>query len=241
VANSFVNSESWQPSSEVEYYQLFDDLDTTVPPAAPGLDMQTIKDTWMSVRSDWSRLFGALFSQTGASATAGEQLFDTAYKNFVCGTRLTFTHKVVAQYVFMLWYTSFVDLPQWCNRTLAPDAVLRAGVGGTQVGSVGFTSPDKGKNGGRPPSPASNPALDKLLVAFTKKLEKEEEVMESAAHEKVKLDRMAAIQRQLQIINAARELVAGEPSGAIFKGYTRALEKLNMKLLDECAIGCDDE
>jgi hypothetical protein len=109
--------------------------------------------------------------------------------------RLTFTHKVVAQYVFMQWHTSFVDLPQWCNRTLAPDAVLRASVGATQVGGVGFTSPDKGKNGGRPISPASHPTLDKLLLVFTKKLEREEEVMQGEAQEKVKVDKMAAIQR----------------------------------------------
>jgi hypothetical protein len=102
VANSFVNSESWQPSSEIEYYQLFDELDTTVPPAAPGLDMQRIKDTWMSLRSDWSRLFGALFSQTGASSTAGEQLFDTAYKNFICGSRLLFSR-------FLDLYSIFED------------------------------------------------------------------------------------------------------------------------------------
>ena len=85
VANTFVNNQSWQPHSDVEYYDLFKELDTTVPPAEPGLDVQTIKDTWMAVRTDWSRLFGAVFGQTGASSTAGDQLFDTAYKNFICG------------------------------------------------------------------------------------------------------------------------------------------------------------
>jgi hypothetical protein len=141
----------------------------------------------------------------------------------------------------MQWHTSFVDLPQWCNRTLAPDAVLRASVGATQVGGVGFTSPDKGKNGGRPISPASHPTLDKLLLVFTKKLEREEEVMQGEAQEKVKVEKMAAIQRQLEIIHSARQLVADEPSGVIFQKYTRTINKLNMQLLQECAIECDDE
>ena len=61
VASTFVNNDTWQPSSAVEYYDLFKDIDTTVPPAAPGLDIQTIKETWHSVRTDWSRLFGAVF------------------------------------------------------------------------------------------------------------------------------------------------------------------------------------
>lgn len=234
VANSFVNSESWMPTSEVEYYDLFRELDTTTPPAAPGLDIQTIKDTWMSIRTDWSRLFTAVFGQTGASVTAGDQLYDTAYKNFICGTRMTFTHKLVAQYVFILWHSSFVELPQWCNRTLAPEGMLRAGVGGTTLGAPGFTSPDKGKNGGKASSPGSIPALDKLLEAFTKKMEREE-ITKSDCQESVKAERMDAIQKQLAIIYAARKLVDDESQGSVYASYTSAIEKLNTKLLAECA------
>jgi hypothetical protein len=80
-----------------------------------------------------------------------------------------------------------------------------------------------------------------LLLVFTKKLEREEEVMQGEAQEKVKVEKMAAIQRQLEIIHSARQLVADEPSGVIFQKYTRTINKLNMQLLQECAIECDDE
>ncbi len=236
VANTFVNNQNWQPHSDVEYYDLFKDLDTSVPPAAPGLDVQTIKDTWMSIRTDWSRLFGAVFGQTGASSTAGDQLFDTAYKNFICGTRMTFTHKVVAQYVFMLWHTQFVSLPQWCNRTLAPQSMLRAGVGETE--NLSFTTPDKGKTNGRPASPAvpgSSVALEKLIEVFTKKMESENAVTTTDPTQK-KSEQMAGIHKQLEVLYAARKIASDDEfrDEAAIQKFTSAIQKLNEKLLEEC-------
>jgi hypothetical protein len=236
VANSFVNNRSWQPHSDVEYYDLFKELDTTVPPDEPGLDVQTIKDTWMAVRTDWSRLFGAVFGQTGASSTAGDQLFDTAYKNFICGTRMTFTHKVVAQYVFMLWHTEFVSLPQWCNRTLAPQSMLKAGVGHGEIPS--FTSPDKGKTIGRPASPAgtgNSGALEKLIEVFTKKMESETGVTCTSTTDK-KSEQMAGIQKQLEVLYAARKNACDAEfrDNAAIEKFSNAIQRLNDKLVDEC-------
>lgn len=236
VALDFVNNQNWQPHSEVEYYDLFKTMDTTVPPSAPGLDIQTIKDTWMSIRTDWSRLFGALFGQTGASSTAGDQLYDTAYKNFICGTRMTFTHKVVAQYVFMLWHTQFVCLPQWCNRTLAPQAMLRAGVG---EDNPSFTSPEKsGKTNGRPASPAvpgNNSGLEKLIEVITKKMEADNVVTSNDPTHK-KLEQMAGIQKQLEVLYAARKGASDAEfrDDAAIEKFTIAIQTLNAKLLDEC-------
>lgn len=240
MASQFVNSDTWLPSSAVEYYEIFKDLDTTVPPAAPGLDVQTIKETWHSVRTDWSRLFTAVFGQTGASSTAGDQLYDTAYKNFINGTRMHFTHKVVAMYVFMLWHENFAAIPQWCNRTLAPNAMLRAGVGDTSIRDASFTSPDsKGKTNGRPQSPATldGGALEKLLQVVIKKIEKETGGP-AASEATAKSERMAAIQKQLEVVHAARKSSNFDDTRDehLIKKYTTAIDNLNKQLLKECDL-----
>jgi hypothetical protein len=242
MATQFVNSDTWLPSSAVEYYEIFKDLDTTVPPAAPGLDVQTIKETWHSVRTDWSRLFTAVFGQTGASTTAGEQLYDTAYKNFINGSRMHFTHKVVAMYVFMLWHENFTAIPQWCNRTLAPNAMLRAGVGDTSIRDASFTSPDsKGKTNGRPQSPATleGGALDKLLQVVIKKIEAETRPAGLAASEATaKTERMAAIQKQLEVLHSAKKSANFDDTRDtdLITKYTTAIDNLNKKLLNECDL-----
>jgi hypothetical protein len=132
-----------------------------------------------------------------------------------------------------LWHTQFVSLPQWCNRTLAPQSMLRAGVGEE---NLTFTTPDKGgKSSGRPASPAVPSGLEKLIEIMTKKMEGDNVVTSTDPTHK-KCEQMVGIQKQLEVLCAARKSAADAEfrDDAAIEKFTTAIQTLNAKLLDEC-------
>jgi hypothetical protein len=227
VASQFINAPTWQPTSEIEYYNTFAGFDTTASPPAPGLDVATIKATWMSLRTDWSRLVNAICSPTGASGTAGDNLFKCAWENFINGTRLTFQNKPVTMYVFMLWWTMGKNLPQWCRRTLNDKAQLR--MGGV-LDTSSFTSPGKGTGRAETP-PAGGAALDKLVSILQTRWESKVED-QPMAQETAIAGRMTSIQTQLNALHAARTLnvAAGKCTAAL----DAAIDKVTAKLVAIC-------
>lgn len=226
VASQFVNAQSWQPSSSIEYYSVFAGLDTTLSPPTPGLDVPTIKTTWQSLRTDFSRLLNAITSPTGASGTAGENIFTCAWENFINGTRLTFVSKPITMYVFMLWFNSGNSLPQWCRRTLSEKAQLRMGA---TLDLSSFTSPGKGKGDGRPETPPSAGALDKLLSILQKRWEPKEEPPNPAIEVAA---RVSCIQVQLNALHAAR--VLNVAAGLCNVNLDVAINKITAKLVESC-------
>jgi hypothetical protein len=229
IAAQFVNASSWMPTSQVEYFNVFNDLDPTAAPPLPGLDVETIKDLWMGLRTDFSRLMNALHSPTGASNTAGDALFKTAWENFINGTRMSFQNKKVTMYVFMLWFAADTNLPQWCRRTLNPKAQLRYGETAENLPTT-FLSP--GKGGGRVETPPPGAAaLDKLLILLQAKWEKAEQQVTATAPEDVEIGRarfMSSIQIQLNALHDARKVNVGyEKSTATIDV---AIDKLTAKL-----------
>ena len=73
VANEFVNAQSWTPFENMSLgtsSSIYSDIDVSACPANPGLDAATIKEIWMELRTDWSRLNVAITSKTGASVMA---------------------------------------------------------------------------------------------------------------------------------------------------------------------------
>jgi hypothetical protein len=229
VASQFVNAPSWQPTSEIEYYNIFAGLDTTACPPEPGLDVATIKSTWQSLRTDWSRLVNAICSPTGASGTAGENLFKCAWENFIGGTRLTFQNKTVTMYVFMLWWTMGKTLPQWCRRTLNDKAQLRMG-GALDMSTL--TSPDKlSKGSARAETPPAAGALDKLVAILQTRYESK--VEENAITQETALaGRMTSIHSQLNALHSARTLNAA--AGICTAALDSAIEKVTAKLVGIC-------
>ena len=228
VADQFGNAAAWMPESSVEYYSLFDNIDTTVAPPQPGLDVATIKNTWMTIRTEWSRLVNALYSPTGASGTAGDVLYKNAYENFICGTRMQFNNKPVTMYVFMLWISSGTTLPQWCNRTLNPKAQLRVGVDGD---APSFMSPDKSKGTASTGStPPSAPALDKLVSLLQSRWEGKGTAELPTDPEAVRALRMTHVQTQLTALYAAKSM--NERGGKCTSGIDAAIDRLNAKLVE---------
>jgi hypothetical protein len=227
----FVNEQSWQPTSDVEYFNTFSGFDSTASPPPPGLDVATIKNTWQSLRTDWSRLVNAITAPTGASGTAGETLYKVAWENFINGTKLSFANKAVTMYVFMLWWTHGKNLPQWCRRTLNDKAQLRMG-GALDMSS--FTSPDKtGKGISRAETPPAGGSLEKLVALLQTRWEpKVEEQPTGIAQETAVAARMTALQSQLNALHAARTLniAAGKCSAAL----DTAIDNVTAKLVAIC-------
>jgi hypothetical protein len=228
VATLFVNNAAWQPSSSIEYYNTFAGFDPTICPPAPGLDVPTIKSTWMSLRTDWSRLVNAIVSPTGASGTAGENLFKCAWENFINGTKMTFHNKPVTMYVFMLWWTMGKELPQWCRRTLNEKAQLRMGV---PLDKAPFTSPTKGND--RPDRAETPPAaMEKLLAILQKKWDTPKVEDAAIIQETAIAGRMTCIQSQLKALHAARSLNAA--AGICTAALDEAIGKVTTKLVGFC-------
>jgi hypothetical protein len=227
IASQFVNASSWQPTSSVEYFNVFNDLDPTEAPPVPGLDVETMKDVWHGLRTDFSRLMNALFSPTGASNTAGDAFFKTAWDNFINGFKMSFQNKKVTMYVFMNWFAAETTLPQWCRRTLNPKAQLRYGTTGDNV-PTSFTSPGKG----RPETPpAGSAALDKLLNVLQAKWERADHATSSAPRD-VETDRalrMGSIQTQLNALHDARKVNVS--AGKATATLDAAIDKLTAKLV----------
>ncbi len=229
IAAQFVNATAWQPTSSVEYFNVFNELDPSAAPPMPGLDVETIKDVWHALRTDFSRLMNALYSPTGASNTAGDQFFKLAWDNFINGTRLSFQNKKVTMYVFMLWFAAETQLPQWCRRTLNPKAQLRYGEAGDNVPTT-FMSPGKAA-GGRPETPPAHPALEKLFTLLQAKWEKPQSISTPPADvEMARAQRMGSIQTQLNALHDARKVNNG--AGKCTAAIDAAIDKLTTKLLE---------
>jgi hypothetical protein len=233
IAALFVNDPNWMPTSDVEYFNTFSGFDTTETPPPPGLDVATIKNTWQTLRTDWSRLVNAICAPTGASGTAGEMLYKVAWENFINGTKLSFANKPVTMYVFMLWWTHGKNLPQWCRRTLNDKAQLRMGC---VLDTTSFTSPDKlGKGSSRAETPpAGDNALLKLVAMLQTRWEtpKVEDEATSMPQETADAERMTALQSQLNALHAARTLNVG--AGKCTAALDTAIDKVTAKLVAIC-------
>jgi hypothetical protein len=233
IAGQFVNASARQPTSSVEYFNVFNDLDPTEAPPLPGLDVETLKDVWHGLRTDFSRLMNALYSPTGASNTAGDQFFKIAWENFINGTKMTFQNKKVTMYVFMLWFAAETHLPQWCRRTLNPKAQLRYGETGETFPNT-FMSPGKTSGGGRPETPPGTAsALDNLFnllqAKWEVKAEKQEVLTAPADVEKSRAIVMSNIQTQLNALYDARKVNVG--AGKCTSTIDLAIDKLTAKLV----------
>ena len=234
IATLFVNEPNWMPTSDVEYFNTFSGFDSTGSPPPPGLDVATIKNTWQSLRTDWSRLVNAICAPTGASGTAGDMLYKVAWENFINGTKLSFANKPVTMYVFMLWWTHGKNLPQWCRRTLNDKAQLR--MGGV-LDTSSFMSPEKnGKGSSRaetPPAVTAGGSLEKLVAMLQTRWEtKVEDQPTSMPQETEVAARMTALQSQLNALHAARTLniAAGKCSAAL----DTAIDNVTAKLVATC-------
>ena len=227
IAVQFVNASAWQPTSTVEYFNVFNDLDPTEAPPAPGLDVDTLKVVWHQLRTDFSRLMNALYSPTGASNTAGDAFFKLAWENFINGCKMSFQNKKVTMYAFMLWFAADTYLPQWCKRTLNPKAQLRYGDTGEAVLSPG-------KGGGRPETPSPAVAsLDKLVnllqTRWEVKPEQQGKATAPADVESTRAVRMGNIQTQMNALHEARKVNVG--AGKSTALIDDAIDKLTDKLL----------
>jgi hypothetical protein len=231
VAGQFVNAREWQPTSTVEYFNVFNDLDPTEAPPAPGLDVETLKVVWHQLRTDFSRLMNALYSPTGASNTAGDAFFKIAWENFINGTKMSFQNKRVTMYTFMLWFAANTHLPQWCKRTLNPKAQLRYGET-TEGMTPTMWSP--GKGGGRAETPPAGAAsLEKLLNLLQARWEPKEEEQATpkaaADVESARAVRMGNIQTQMNALHDARKV--NVEAGKSTENIDAAIDKLTVKLL----------
>lgn len=169
VAASFVNSPSWVPSEDMVLEHVYSAIDTTECPPSPGLEWHTVKELWMELRTDWSRLRTSTRSKTGASVLATGSLYDNVWKHFVCGNKMNFSCKVTAMYCFELWdrTENVSGLPQWCNRTLKDVAALSAGVESSATDSTATPTPKgKGKDGKEPPPVDSSARMCSLLESI---------------------------------------------------------------------------
>ena len=205
VANDFVNAQSWTPFADMSLgtsTSLYSDIDVTACPADPGLDAATIKEIWMELRTDWSRLNVAIHSKTGASVMATGSMYENVWNHFICGQKMTFSHKTTAMYCFELWDATnrFAGLPQWCNRTLPLTAGMSAGVGGSPL-SLNSTTPkskpsSQAKEGKEPPPIDSSARLCSLLETF---MQQQSTVSSKGAK---KFDEIGAELRALQTAQA---------------------------------------
>jgi hypothetical protein len=153
VANDFVNAASWTPFADMAL-NIYSDIDVTVCPAPPGLDAATIKEIWMSLRTDWSRIQVSIKSKTGASVLATGSVYDNVWNHFVNGHKMVFAHKISTMYCFELWDATNRQsgLPQWCNRTLPAGSAVSAGVSDASTSSISTTPNSKpGKEKGETP------------------------------------------------------------------------------------------
>ena len=171
VARDHVNAPQWVPFS-VMTLPVYDNIDVTACPPQPGLDATTIKEIWMALRTDWSRLQVATKSKTGASLLVNGSIYDNVWNHFVCGNRMVFAHKVSAMYCFELWDKHDGMLPQWCNRTLPNETGVSAGVS-TSADSMSLASStpkskSQGRDGKETPQPDSSARLCTLLETFMK-------------------------------------------------------------------------
>jgi hypothetical protein len=146
VASEFVNAASWTPYADMAL-QIYSDIDVTMCPAPPGLDAATIKEIWMTLRTDWSRIQVAINSKTGASVLATGSVYDNVWNHFINGQKMVFAHKISAMYCFELWDVTNRQsgLPQWCNRTLPAGSGVSAGVeiGDSSMSSISSTPKSK--------------------------------------------------------------------------------------------------
>jgi hypothetical protein len=223
-----VNTSSWMPQSDVEYFNIFAGIDTAIPPPPPGLDVVTIKAIWMQIRTDWSRLVNALFSATGASTTSCQEIHRIVYEKFICGSRLSFVHKIPTMYVFMLWFQTKQWLPPCCIRILTESAALNFGLCACRESNG---SPKKGRgpvSSRQDPQTDHNASLDSLVRLLTSKFQGN--AMQTSDFETVRTAQMTNVEAQLRTLHAARAA-----SAAIGKDTCKmddAIEKMNEKLLD---------
>jgi hypothetical protein len=175
VANEFVNAQSWTPFENMSLgtsSSIYSDIDVSACPANPGLDAATIKEIWMELRTDWSRLNVAITSKTGASVMATGSVYENVWNHFICGQKMTFSHKKTAMYCFELWDTTnrSAGLPQWCNRTLTLSAAVSAGVSGSPLSLPSSTPKSKAtsqtKEGKETPPSDPSARLVSLLETF---------------------------------------------------------------------------
>lgn len=139
LAKMFVNNVLWQPFSEAAAsIPELRDLDPSVAPPSPGLDHSIVQDTFIDCRANWTRLKSRVFSSTGCNST-GALLLKTVWENYINGGRLHFNDRTVTMYVFATWHAAGRNLPELCNRQLAPHQQLQIGVSAT----TDFTSPNK--------------------------------------------------------------------------------------------------
>jgi hypothetical protein len=198
VARDFVNAQSWIPYADTAL-PIYSDIDVTACPASPGLDGATIKEIWMALRTDWSRLQVAIKSKTGASVMATGSIYDNVWNHFVCGAKMVFAHKVTTMYCFELWdkCNRSAGLPQWCNRTLPTGTAVSAGVGSSSESlstpqSKATTQHKDGKEGKETPQTDHSARLCSLL----------ETLVQTSSHDAGKFQAFDAELRALQTAQA---------------------------------------
>jgi hypothetical protein len=131
LATMFVNNMMWQPFSEAAAcIPELRDLDPSVAPPSPGLDYSIVQDVFVDCRANWTRLKSRVFSSTGCNST-GTLLLKTVWENYINGGRLHFNDRTVTMYVFATWHGAGRNLPELCNRQLAPHQQLQIGVSAT--------------------------------------------------------------------------------------------------------------
>jgi hypothetical protein len=221
VARDFVNSASWLPYLDTAL-PIYGDIDVTVCPARPGLDGATIKEIWMALRTDWSRLNVAIKSKTGASLMATGSRYENVWNHFVCGNKMHFAHRVSTMYCFELWdqCTQNGGLPQWCNRTLPEGTALSAGVASS---SESFATPkskthSQGREGKETPQTDHSARLCDLLHTFGNRM-----LPSSDA------GKFQAIDAELRALQTARSALVDEPE--LQTEITNRIKTLSRNLL----------
>ena len=141
LANFYVNNSVWQPYAvAVEGVTALQSIDTTVAPAAPGLEGATVQDVFLECRTEWTRLKSRVFSATGSNSVGAELLKDV-WQNYINGGRLKFHRSEVTMYVFTTWLAAGQNLPELCNRQLQSHQQLILGVA-SAAGDT-FKTPEK--------------------------------------------------------------------------------------------------
>jgi hypothetical protein len=205
VARDYINSPQWVPYTNMTL-PIYHDIDVTACPPEPGLDASTIKEIWMALRTDWSRLRVATESKTGASLLVNGSIYENVWNLFVCGTRMVFAHKISAMYCYELWDTNYSMLPQWCNRTLPDKTAVSAGVSSDSMSLSTSTPKSKSSTQGKEAPQADTSArLCTLLESF----------MTSAASDVGKFKSLGAELRALQTADSL--FSEGDPMKAQIK------------------------
>ena len=154
LTRDYVNSTLWQPySAAADSFHACCSLDPSAAPAKPGLQVQIVQDIFLEIRSEWTRLDSRVSSPTGCNST-GDALLKSVWESFINGGRLKFTRPTVTMYVFVSWKAAGKDLPELCNRQLAPHQRLSLGVPSDSIASSSVMTPQKAASSSTP-SPKS--------------------------------------------------------------------------------------